>query len=60
MQEAKLVSERQEVLAGLMEDKIRIQSKATEKYNKTIVRGAEGVGREEVASSQGTRTEKAH
>ena len=36
MQEVKLSSERQEVLAGLVEDKIRIQSKATEKYNETI------------------------
>ena len=36
IQEVKLSSERQEVLAGLMEDKIRIQSKATEKYYETI------------------------
>ena len=36
MQEVELSSERQEVLAHLMEDKIRKQSKATEKYNETI------------------------
>ena len=36
MQEVKLLSERQEVLAGLVEDKIRLQSKATEKYHATI------------------------
>ena len=36
MQEVELLSERQEVLAGLLEDMIRIQSKATEKYNETI------------------------
>ena len=35
-QEVKLSSERQEVLKGLLEDKIRIQSKATEKYHETI------------------------
>ena len=32
MQEVELLSRRQEVLAGLTEDKIRMQSKATEKY----------------------------
>ena len=31
MQEVKLLSERQEVLKGLVEDKIRLQSRATEK-----------------------------
>ena len=31
MQEGKLLSEKQEVLAGLMEDKSRLQSKATGK-----------------------------
>ena len=36
MREVELLSERQEVLAGLMEDKIRIQSEATEKYCETI------------------------
>ena len=36
MQEVKLSSERQEVLNGLVEDKIRLQSKATEKYHETI------------------------
>ena len=35
-QEVKLLSERQEVLAGLVEDKTRLQSKATEKYYETI------------------------
>ena len=36
MQELKRPSERQEVLAGLVEDKIRLQSQATEKYYETI------------------------
>ena len=36
MQEVELLSDRQEVLAVLMEDKIRIQSKATEKYYESI------------------------
>ena len=36
LQEVKLLSERHEVLAGLVEDKIRLQSKATEKYYETI------------------------
>ena len=43
-----------------MEDKIRLQSKATEKYYETIFDGAEGVGREEGKGSIVTRTEKAH
>ena len=36
MQEVKLLSERQEVLKGMVEDKIRLQSKATEKHYETI------------------------
>ena len=36
MQEVKLSSERQEVLGGLVADKSRLQSKATEKYYETI------------------------
>ena len=32
MQEVKLLSERQEALKGMVEDKIRLQSRATEKY----------------------------
>ena len=36
MQEVNLLSERQEVLVGLVVNKIRLQSKATEKYNETI------------------------
>ena len=36
MQEVKLPSERQEVLAGLVEDKSGLQSSATEKYFETI------------------------
>ena len=51
------LSETQEVLAGLVEDKIRLQSKATKKAD---LRGAEGVGRKEVERSLGTRTEKKH
>ena len=31
-----MLSERQEVLASLMEDRSRLQSKATEKYSETI------------------------
>ena len=37
MQEVKLLSERQEALAGMVEDKNRLQSKATEKYYEQIV-----------------------
>ena len=36
MQEVKLSRERQEVLKGMVEDKIRLQSKATEKYYEKI------------------------
>ena len=36
MQEVKLLSERQEVLTSLVENKIRLQSKATENYYETI------------------------
>ena len=36
MQEVLLLSERQEVLAGLVEDNSTLQSKATEKYYETI------------------------
>ena len=61
IQEVELLIERQEVLAGLVEDKSRLQSKATEKYCETIFEEMrEGVGREEVERSLGTRTEKAH
>ena len=36
-QEVKLLSERQEVLKGMVEDKIRLQSRATEKYCEQIL-----------------------
>ena len=36
MQEVELLSERQEVLNGMVEVKIRLQSEATEKYDETI------------------------
>ena len=36
MQEGKLLCRRQEVLTGLVEDKSRLQSQATEKYDETI------------------------
>ena len=36
MQERKLLCERQEVLKGIVEDKIRLQSRATEKYHDQI------------------------
>ena len=60
MQEVKLLSERQEVLAGLVEDKIRLQSKATEKYYETIIEELRELGRGEVEGSLVARTEKAH
>ena len=60
MQEVKLLSERQEVLAGLVEDNSRLQSKATDKALCNDLRGDEGVGREKVERSLGTRTEEAH
>ena len=37
LKEVKLLSERQEVLKGIVEDKIRLQSRATEKYHEQIV-----------------------
>ena len=36
MHDVKLLSERQEVLKGMVEDKIRLQSRATEKYYEQI------------------------
>ena len=36
MQEVKLLSEKQEVLKGMVEDKIRLQSKATEQHYEKI------------------------
>ena len=36
MQEVKLLSERQEILKGMVEDKIILQSRATEKYDEQI------------------------
>ena len=36
MQEVKLLSERQEILKGMVEDKLRLQSRATEKYYEQI------------------------
>ena len=36
MQEVKLLSERQEVLKGMVEDKVKLQSAATEKYYEQI------------------------
>ena len=36
MQEVKLLSERQDVLMGMVEDKIRLQSRATEKYYEVL------------------------
>ena len=36
MQEVKLLSERQEMLKGMIEDKIRLQRRATEKYYEQI------------------------
>ena len=36
-QEVKILSERQEVLKGMVEDKIRLQSRANEKYCERIL-----------------------
>ena len=36
MQEVKFLSERQEILKGTVEDKIRLQSRATEKYYEQV------------------------
>ena len=60
MQEAKLLSERQEVLKGMVEDKIRLQSRATEKYYEQIFEEMKEVGREKVNGSLVARAEKAH
>ena len=57
MQEVELFSERQEVLAALVEDKIVLQSKATEKYHETIF---EELRELDEKRSVGTRAEKAH
>ena len=59
MQEAELLSERQEVPAGLLEDKVRIQSKATERYYETILEELK-VLEEEVKRSLGACAEKGH
>ena len=48
MQEVKLLSERQEVLKGMVEGKIRLQSRATEKYNEQIFEEMKELEREEV------------
>ena len=60
MQEVKLLSERQEVLKGMVEDKIRLQSKATEKYYEQIFEEMKEAAREEVKGSSVNRTEQTH
>ena len=52
MQEVKLLSERQEVLKGMVEDKIRSQSDGT--VLRADVRGDEGAGREEIKGGSAT------
>ena len=59
-QEVKLLSERQEVLAGLVEDQSRLQSKATEKYYETIFEGMRELEEKKAKRSLGTCSEKAH
>ena len=56
MQEVKLLSERLEVLAGIVEDKTRIQSEATEKYCEAVF--FEGLEEKQVERCLGTRTGK--
>ena len=56
MQEAKLLSERQRILKGMVEDKIRIQSEATEKYCEKIFEEMREL--EEKKEAFVTRTEK--
>ena len=58
MQEVKLLIERQEVLAGLVEDKIRLQSKATEKYCETIFGELRDLEEKKSKEAFVTRTEK--
>ena len=58
-QEVKLLTERQEVLKGMVGDKIRLQSRATEKYYEQMF-GDEGAGRKEIESGSDTCAEKAH
>ena len=60
MQEVKLFSERQEALAGMVEDKNRLQSNATEKYCEQIVEEMKELEEKEVEGSLVIRTEKAH
>ena len=56
----KLLSERQEVLAGLVEDKSGMQSKATKKYFETIFVEMRESEEKKVKRCPHTCTEKAH
>ena len=60
MQEVKLLSERQEVLAGHVEDKSRLQSKATEKYYETIFEEMRELEEKKSKEALVLCTEKAH
>ena len=60
VQEVKLQSDRQEVLNGMVEDKIRLQSKATEKYYETIFEELREPEVKKSKESAVSRTEKAH
>ena len=55
-----LLSERQEVLTALVEDKIRLQSEATEQYYETIFEELRELEEKKVKGSIITRTGKAH
>ena len=50
-----LLSERQEIFRGMVGDKIRMQSRATEKYHEQIFEEIEGAGRTEIR--RGTMSE---
>ena len=58
-QEVKLLSERQEVLKGMVEDKIRLRTRATEKYYEQIFEEMKELEQTEVKGSVLTCTEKA-
>ena len=44
----KLSSESQDILKGMAEDKVRLRSRATEKYYEQIFEEIEGAGRKEI------------
>ena len=58
-QEVKL-SDRPEILKGMIEDKIRLQSSATDKITNRFLRRYEGTGRKEIERGLAACPEKAH